>query len=239
MPYAAADATIKSDRPVEQDELAQTAIAPIKNGMIVGLGTGRTSSRAIRALARRVQLEHLDITCVATSLASEELARELGLRTSSFNDITEIDYMFDGADEVDNQLRIMKGAHGALTRQRLVAHASKRCVYLSHVDKVVEQLGSRCLLAVIVIPFGVATTRERLRNLGLSGVVRKNMENEPVITDGGGMVLDMRITGHNIEQLALDLDHVPGVVDHGLFLDEADEVLIEEKSGTVRQLAGV
>lgn len=239
MPYAAADATIKSDRPVEQDELAQAAIAPIKNGMVVGLGTGRTSSRAIRALARRVQLEHLDISCISTSLASEELGRELGLRFTNFNDLIDIDYMFDGADEVDHQLRIMKGAHGALTRQRLVAHAAKRCVYLSHEDKVVDQLGNRALLAVIVIPFGVATTRERLRNLGLSGVVRRNLENEAVITDGGGMVLDMRITGHNLEQLALDLDHIPGVVDHGLFLDEADEVLIEQKSGTVRQLATV
>lgn len=239
MPYAAADATIKSDRPVEQDELAQAAIAPIKNGMVVGLGTGRTSSRAIRALARRVQLEHLDISCISTSLASEELGRELGLRFTNFNDLNDIDYMFDGADEVDHQLRIMKGAHGALTRQRLVAHAAKRCVYLSHEDKVVDQLGNRALLAVIVIPFGVATTRERLRNLGLSGVVRRNLENEAVITDGGGMVLDMRITGHNLEQLALDLDHIPGVVDHGLFLDEADEVLIEQKSGTVRQLATV
>ncbi len=237
MPYAAADATQQSDRPVEQDMLAQTAIAPIQSGNIVGLGTGRTASRAIRALARRVQLEHMDISCVCTSLASEELARDLGLRMVPFNEIGEVDYLFDGADEVDHQLRMIKGAHGALTRQRLVAHAAKRCVYMSHEDKVVEQLGSRALLAVVIIPFGVASIRDRLRNLGLSGVIRKNMDNEALITDGGGMVLDMRITGRNVEQLALDLDHVPGVVDHGLFLTEADEVLVEDRAGQVRHLA--
>jgi ribose 5-phosphate isomerase A len=237
MPYAAADATKPTDRPVEHDALAQAAIAPIQSGMVVGLGTGRTASRAIRALARRVQLEHLEITCVGTSLASEELAREIGLRMANFNETAEIDYLFDGADECDNQLRMMKGAHGAITRQRLVAHAAKRCVYMTHEDKVVEQLGSRGLLSVVIIPFGVASIRDRLRNLGLSGVVRKNMDNEAVITDGGGMVLDMRITGRNVEQLALDLDHVPGVVDHGLFLTEADEVLVEDRGGLVRQMA--
>jgi ribose 5-phosphate isomerase A len=108
---------------------------------------------------------------------------------------------------------------------------------MTHEDKVVEQLGSRGLLSVVIIPFGVASIRDRLRNLGLSGVVRKNMDNEAVITDGGGMVLDMRITGRNVEQLALDLDHVPGVVDHGLFLTEADEVLVEDRGGLVRQMA--
>jgi ribose 5-phosphate isomerase A len=235
--YAAAGA-VGADAAIapESDVLAQAAIAPIEHGMIVGLGTGRTSSRAIRALARRVQAEHVEVTCVCTSMASEGLARGLGLRVVPFADVESVDYLFDGADEVDHQLRTMKGQHGAITRQRLVADVARRCVYLSHEDKLVDQLGSRALLAVIVIPFGIASTRARLRNLGLSGVVRRNMEGEVVVTDGGGVVLDMHITGRNVEQLALDLDHVPGVVDHGLFLSEADEILLEAPDASVRRL---
>ena len=204
--------------------------------MIVGLGTGRNSSRAVRALAQRSRDDSLNVTCVATSMATEELALELGLRVIPFADVEEVDFLFDGADEVDNQLRMMKGQSGAITRQRLVAHVAKRCVYLAQEEKLVEPLGSRALLAVIIIPFGIASTRTRLRNLGLSGVVRRSMEGEVVVTDGGGVVLDMHITGRNVEQLAVDLDHVPGVVDHGLFLNEADEVLLEGKEGAVRRL---
>lgn len=216
--------------------MAKAVAAEVRPGMIVGLGTGRSAARVMRALAVRIRDEKLDIDCVASSLATESLARELKLPTVPPDDIEVIDYYFDGADEVDQQLRMMKGHHGAITRQRLVAHVSRRCVYMANEDKVVSQLGSKALLAVTIIPFGVASIRARLRNLGLSGVVRRNLENEVVITDGGGVVLDMRIAGRDVNQLALELDHVPGVVDHGLFLTEADEVFIECRDGSLRHI---
>jgi ribose 5-phosphate isomerase A len=240
MPKAyAAEAATRADDAVSpaDDKLAQAAIAPITSGMIVGLGTGRSSSRAMRALAHRMTLEHLDIRCVCTSMATEALATQLKLPIIPFADIESVDYLFDGCEEVDNQLRVMKGQHGALTRQRLVAHVAKQVTYLARDEKLVDQLGSRALLSVVIIPFGIASIRARLRNLGLSGVVRRNMDGEVVITDGGGVVLDMHITGRNVEQLASDLDHICGVVDHGLFLTEADEILLEGKSGEVRRLA--
>jgi ribose 5-phosphate isomerase A len=218
------------------DALALAAVEPIQDGMIVGLGTGRYSSRATRTLALRVQRERFNIRCVCTSHATETLARELGLGVLPFADVEQVDYLVDGADEVDAQLRMMKGQSGAITRQRLVAHCSKRCVYMTHHDKVVDALGQRALLAVVIIPFGIASTRSRLRNLGLAGILRRNLEGEVVVTDGGGVVLDAHITGRNVEQLALDLDHVPGVVDHGLFLTEADEVLVEDDKGNVRRM---
>jgi ribose 5-phosphate isomerase A len=220
------------------DRLAAAAIEPITPGMIVGLGTGRTANRVIRALARRVREEKLDIDCICSSLATQALAKELALPIVPFDDIEVIDYAFDGADEVDHQLRMLKGHHGALTRQRLVAAVSKRNVCLATDDKLVEHLGTKALLAVTLIPFGIASTRNRLRELGLSGVLRRTLEGEVFVTDGGGVIFDMTLPEHcHVEQLACDLDHVPGVVDHGLFLTEADEALIEcKKTGEIKRL---
>lgn len=224
--------------PAGLDLLALAGVEPIRSGMIVGLGTGRTANRAIRALAHRCRDEKLDIDCVCSSLATEALARELALPTVPFNDIEAIDYTFDGADEVDHKLRMMKGHHGAITRQRLVAAVSERCVCLATEDKLVEHLGTKALLAITVIPFGVTGTRNRLRELGLSGVLRRTLDGELFITDGGGVIFDMSIPDTaDIDQLAMALDHVPGVVDHGLFLSEADEVILECKKGEIRRLA--
>jgi ribose 5-phosphate isomerase A len=218
------------------DTLAQAAVAEIKSGMIVGMGTGRTASRAIRALAHRVKEEKLDIDCVSTSSATEVLAKELGLPTVPFADIEVVDYLFDGANEVDHQLRMLKGQHGAITRQRLVAEVSKKCVYLANEDKLVQRLGTKALLAVTIIPFGLASIRSRLRDMGLSGVARRNLDGELYISEGGGIVMDIRLPERDLDELAMELDHVAGVVDHGLFLYEADEVLIECKHGLVKRM---
>ena len=218
------------------DALAMAAVAEIKSGMIVGMGTGRTAARAVRALAQRYKEEKLDIDCVSTSASTETLAKELGLPTVPFAEIEMVDYLFDGANEVDYQLRMLKGHHGAITRQRLVAEVSSKCVYLAHEDKLVPRLGEKTLLAVTIIPFGIASIRSRLRAMGLGGVVRCNLDGEMFISEGGGVVLDVRLPERDLEELANELDHVAGVVDHGLFLCEADEVLIECKHGVVKRM---
>jgi ribose 5-phosphate isomerase A len=219
------------------DHLAAAAVARVQSGMIVGLGTGRTANRAIRALAERIRVERLDIDCVASSLATQTFAQELRLPLVPFDDVEQVDYAFDGAAEVDTQLRMLKGHHGALTRQRLIAAVSKYNIYMAGEDKVVPHLGAKALLAVTIIPFGITSIRNRLRDMGLSGVVRRTLDGETFMTDGGGVVLDIRLSeASNVEELAMNLDHVAGVVDHGLFLDEADEVLVESKSGEVRRL---
>jgi ribose 5-phosphate isomerase A len=218
------------------DVLAKAAVAGVESGMIVGLGTGLTAARAVRALAHRYKEEKLDIDCVSTSASTESLAKELGLPTVPFAEIEMVDYLFDGANEVDHQVRMLKGHHGAITRQRLVAEVSSRCVYLANEDKLVQRLGAKTLLAVTIIPFGIASIRARLRSMGLGGVVRCNLDGEMFITEGGGVVLDVRLPERDLEELANELDHVAGVVDHGLFLTEADEVLIECKHGVVRRM---
>src|SRR5580704_8854497 len=131
-----------------QDLLAAAAVKDIVTGMTVGLGTGRAATRAIRALAERAAAERLALRCAATSRASHDLAAKLGLIVGSLEEIGHIDYLFDGADEVDPVLRMIKGRGGAMTREKIVAHASARRVYLIQSDKLSSRLakGRRCPL---------------------------------------------------------------------------------------------
>ncbi len=218
------------------DKLAIAAVAQIQSGMIVGLGTGLTADRVTKALAHRHSTERLAIECVCTSSATANLAKKLGLPVVNFADVEEIDYLVDGASEVDQQLRMLKGHHGAITRQRLVAEVATRCVYLTTEDRFTERLGSKALLSLTIIPFGIASIRSHLRHIGLSGVLRRDFDGNVVETDGGGVVLDMTMPDRDPQDLAEVLDRVCGVVDHGIFINEADEVLIESKDGEVTRV---
>lgn len=218
------------------DALAAAVAGDVQSGMVVGLGAGRTADRATRALAHRVREDQLDVDCVCTSRATEALASELGLPIIPFGEVEHVDYLFDGASEVDHELRMLKGQFGAIARQRLVAQVARRRVYLVGEDKLVTRLGENALLTVTVIAFGVASIRNRLRDLGLSGVVRRNLDGEVFLTDGGNLVLDTSVPDRDLDELSEELDHVAGVVDHGLFLKEADEVLVEFRDGQVRRL---
>jgi ribose 5-phosphate isomerase A len=217
------------------------AIAEIQSGMIVGLGTGRTASRAVIALAERVRDEKLNIRCVPTSHATETLARAHQLPLVDFAMEEEVDYLFDGADEVDPSLRMIKGAGGAMTRERIVAYAAKKRVYMVQEAKMVHRLGERATLPVAVLAFGLAATRASLRRLGLNGVVRRTLDGHLFLTDNGTLIVDVTLddasTAHTtFEDLAEQIDRIPGVLDHGLFLTEADEVLVETKAGQIERL---
>jgi ribose 5-phosphate isomerase A len=213
-----------------EDALAAAAVQEIRSEMTVGLGTGRAAARAIEALARRVSAEPLRIACVATSRASEPLARRLGLPLRSIEELERIDYLFDGADEVDPALRMLKGRGGAMTREKIAAHAAARRVYLVQAAKQVARLGESAPLPIEVLRFGLAATRRALRALGLDGPVRGGEYR----TDDGNPVIDAALpAGLALEPLAVALDRTPGVVGHGLFLSEADVVLIEDAAGRV------
>lgn len=218
------------------DPLAHAAVADVVEGMVIGLGTGRSPNRAIKALAERVHRERLNVECVCTSSATEALARDLGLPLIGFNDVEQVDLLIDGANEVDRAMRMLKGYSGATTRQRLVAEVAARRIYLASEDKLVERLGTSALLPITIIPFGVASIRSRLRDMGYAGVVRQTLEGEAFVSDGGGFILDARLPDRPVEEMAEELDHVTGVVDHGLFLVEADTILLEGKDGLVKRL---
>ena len=220
------------------DALASMAVAPVEAGMVVGLGTGRAASRAIRALALRVGAEGRGVRCVATSDASATLAASLGLVVLDFAGVERVDYLFDGADEVDPALRMMKGRGGAMTREKIVARASARRVYLVDDGKLVSRLGEKAALPVEVLPFALASVRAALERAGLRGGVRTAADGSRYATDNGCVVLDVGL-GAGFDPALVDamLNATPGVVGHGLFLREADEALIEDGAGRVERRA--
>lgn len=224
-------AEIKTD-----DALAEAAVAEIEPGMVVGLGTGRTAQRAVMALARRVHEQGLLVHCVPTSHVTETVARSQRLNVLDFALVEKIDYLFDGADEVDEQFRMLKGLQGAIARQRLTARVATKRVYVIQEHKLVQRLGTKATLPLAIMPFAMAAIREELRKLGLSGVVRRAMNGELFLTDHAHLILDVSMNGRDPDELADALDHVPGVVEHGLFTDECDELLVESDDGTVRRL---
>jgi ribose 5-phosphate isomerase A len=204
-----------------RDAAARAAVGEVQDGMLVGLGTGDTAERAIRALAGR------QIVCVATSRRSAELAEKLGLTTRSADEVSALDLTIDGADEIDPSLRLIKGAGGALTREKIVARASKRLIIVADEGKLVGALGEKHRLPVELLPFGRRWTLERLAALGLDPVVR-----EGFVSDNGGLIADCRVVG-DVAELARNLDAIAGVVEHGLFLDEAAAAYVGRADGSV------
>jgi ribose 5-phosphate isomerase A len=224
------------NEPKVADSLAEAAVAPVESGMVIGLGTGRTASRAVLALAERVRDEHLDIRCVSTSHVTDTLARAHQLNLVDFTLMERVDYMFDGAAEVDEQMRMLKGQHGAIVRQRVMARAASKRVFLVDEPKVVKKLGQRSALAIAILPWGLASIRADLRNIGFNGVVRRTLDGGLFFTENAMLILDVMIGDREVEEVADELDGVPGVIDHGLFLDEADEILVGQADGGVRRM---
>jgi ribose 5-phosphate isomerase A len=197
--------------------------------MVVGLGSGDTAARAIRQLGVRVR-EGLLITAVATSEKSAELGRSLGIDVRQPDDIAKIDLTLDGADEIDAQLRLIKGGGAAHTREKLVAQASAQLIIVADAGKRVRRLGEKMRLPVEILPFGARWTLQRLSALYLDPVVRAG-----VTTDNGNLIADCRITADlELNALAQALDSITGVVEHGLFLDQATLAYVGDASGVTR-----
>ncbi|MEA2808608.1 MAG: ribose 5-phosphate isomerase [Rhodospirillaceae bacterium] len=217
-----------------QDLLAAAAVKDIVSGMAVGLGTGRAATRAIRALAQRAATERLVLRCVATSQASHDLAATLGLTVGSLEEIGPLDFLFDGADEVDPELRMIKGRGGAMTREKIVAHASAQRMYLIQSSKLSSRLGEKAPLPIEVLASDLAAVQQTLRTIGLEGPIRLKADGTPYKTDNGNPVIDAPLPSDlDVVQLGACLDKLSGVVGHGLFLTEANDVLIEDADGKV------
>ncbi|MEM7754854.1 MAG: ribose-5-phosphate isomerase RpiA [Planctomycetota bacterium] len=220
-----------------QDALAAEAVSMVQPGMIVGIGSGTTAARALRFLADRVKHESLDISVIAASDATEAVCNASGLKALDFATVEELDLLIDGADEVDHAMRMMKGSGGAMTRERMLAWASDTRVFLVREHKISDRLGTRTTLAVAIMAFGLASTRAALRRMGLNGVLRRSIAGELFITDNGNLLLDVVLPEHSdVEDIARSLHAIPGVVDHGLFSDEADIIFVERGDGTVDRM---
>ena len=215
------------------EALGRYALRYVKRGQVIGLGTGRAANEFIRALAKA----KLDVYGVPTSNASGELARSLGIKLADLGDVAKIDLDFDGADEVDPRLNLIKGWGGAMVREKIVAAASRRRIFLVGEEKLVKRLGARGTLPVEVVPFAVTLATREIAKLGLKPRSRSNPENAAFVTDNGNRVIDCGVKEiRNPARLERDLRAIPGVVGTGLFLGMADLVLVAMRDGSIKTL---
>ncbi|MBC2369183.1 ribose-5-phosphate isomerase RpiA [Listeria booriae] len=202
----------------------------IEDGMVVGLGTGSTAYYMIQKLGDRVA-EGLQVTGVVTSKATEKLAKERNIPLMDLNDVGEIDLTIDGADEVDGSYRGIKGGGGALLFEKLVAHASKKSIWVVGEDKVVETLGA-FPLPVEVVPFGYKQVERQLEERGYKPELRYFEDGSIYLTDSQNYILDLHIQAiENPEELNDWLNNLPGVVENGLFLNYASSIVIGYSDG--------
>lgn len=217
--------------------VAETAVNRyVKDGMNVGLGTGSTAYFAIKRIGELVA-QGYNLTCVATSVQSEELAKECGIKVVDIDEVDHLDVTIDGADEVDPEMQLIKGLGGALLREKIVAAATLSEIIVCDESKVVEKLGVKTHLPVEVLQFGHEHTKYALERQGSKAVLRMK-DGKPFVTDGGNYIYDCKFEA--IEKpffLETRLDVIPGVVENGLFLNTAVDVLIAKADGTVLSMA--
>ncbi|MHC2297367.1 ribose-5-phosphate isomerase RpiA [Rhizobium mongolense] len=214
---------------------AEAALTHVESGMRLGIGTGSTAEEFVRLLAEKVA-SGFRVEGVPTSERTARLCVELGVPLKSLDELPELDLTVDGADEIDSSLRLVKGGGGALLREKIVAAASDRVIVIADESKLVETLG-RFPLPIEVNPFGLVSTRiaieRKAARLGLTGglTLRQSGDGE-FTTDGGHYIIDAsfgRIP--DADALSNELNSIPGVVEHGLFLNMASLAIIAGPAG--------
>lgn len=220
------------NRDSDKHAAALAAVAEIRDGMLVGLGTGSTAAFAITEIGR-LCAEGLQIKAVGTSLATEAHAREAGIPLRPLEEVAVIDLAIDGTDEFDPALRAIKGAGGAMLREKIVAAAARRMIVIADGSKRVAQLG-HAALPVEVLPIARTYVAEVLAACGGLPILRGG-EATPVLTDQGNIIFDCNF-GLLDEPtlLATRLSAIPGVMGHGLFLDEVDAVYVADQGAVER-----
>jgi ribose 5-phosphate isomerase A len=220
----------------EQKEAAAFAAAQLlQDGMLVGLGSGSTAEITVAAIGRRVQ-DGLKIIGVPTSEKTSQLAAALGIPLTTLEDVAHLDLALDGADEIETgSLHLIKGGGGNLLREKLVAAVSARFVIVADERKLSARLGSHSSLPIDVVPFGWKNTAKRLENIGAHAKLRLDPAGKAFVTDGGAYVLDCAF-GVIPAPLELQerLNGIVGVIEHGLFLGMASEVIVGGAEGLRR-----
>jgi ribose 5-phosphate isomerase A len=214
---------------------AAAALELVEPGMTIGLGSGRALWAVVEGIGRRWP-DGPPVRAVAASDRTAELARTAGIELLVLDGSLTLDLALDGADEVDPRLGLLKGGGGALLREKIVVAAALRFVAVAEERKRVERLGRAFPLPVEVVPFGWPDTRVRVLELVEDATLRQD-EGKPYLTDEGHYILDCRVPEEGeLADLAAALERTLGVVEHGLFLDMADAVLLGRPDGTVEQL---
>ena len=221
---------------LEREELkklaAEKAVEQVKDGMIVGLGTGSTMKYTLIKLGELVK-SGLKIQGVATSINTKRIAQKEGIPLTTIDEHPEIDITIDGADEVDSSLNLIKGGGGALTREKIIAYNSKKVVIIVDDSKIVKALGIDFALPVEVLRFGWTSTKKILEEFGCSIELRKIMGN-PFLTDNSNYILDLDFEHiSEPEELEKDINCIPGVVENGLFIGLVNEVIVGSTQGVM------
>src|ERR1700692_1011621 len=209
----------------EKQPAAESAAELVKNGMVIGLGSGSTAEIAIRILGEKVK-NGLQIIGVPTSHKSGVLAHALGMRLATLEDYPALDLTIDGADEVElGSLDLIKGRGGALLREKIVASSSRQLIIVVDESKIVTRLGSHGEVPVEIVSFGWKSTARRLEKLWWKPVLRSEAGGVPFVTDGGHYILDCSFEeGILLQSKAQQLHDTVGVVEHGMFLGIATQV---------------
>jgi ribose 5-phosphate isomerase A len=216
----------------EKEAAARASLQFVKDGQVVGLGTGSTAAYFIKLLGEKVK-NGMRVRGIPTSDRSRELAESLGIPLTTLDECQEIAVTVDGADEVDPQLRLIKGGGGAMLREKIVASATKQLVIVADATKQVPVLG-KFPLPVEVIQFAQALVAKRITALGAQVSVRMNSDGTPYVTDERNHILDCRFGQiADADRLAVQLSEMPGVVEHGLFIGMASVVLFARGSEIV------
>ena len=215
---------------------ADAAAEQVRSGMVLGLGSGTTVAHALQRLAELLQAGKIDHVCgIPSSNQTEMQARQLGIPLTSLDRHPILDLTIDGADEVDPDLNLIKGGGGALLREKVLAQASRRTVFIVDQSKLSPRLGSQWPLPVEIIGFAVKSIENYLTSIGASVELRQTSKGNPFRTDQDNVILDANFGPiENARGLATKLADRAGIVAHGLFLNMADEVIVAEERAVRR-----
>lgn len=224
---------MKGDTALLKQAAAYRAVEFVESGMIIGLGHGTTALYALRRIAELVSRHTLeDILAIPCSLQMEHEARTRGIPLTTFDEYTRIDLTIDGADEVDPDLNLIKGGGGALLREKIVAQASAREIIVVDESKLTPSLGTLSPVPVEVLPFGFNVETRFIEQLGAAVKVRKTLEGSLFLTDQGNLILDCTFGPiPNPPHLAAMLSERAGIVEHGLFINIATDVIVAGSKG--------
>ena len=217
--------------------VAQAAVDQIQDGMILGLGSGSTAALMIEALAQKIKTGQIkDVVGVTTSFQGEVLATELAIPLKSLSSVSEIDLAIDGADEVDPSFQLIKGGGACHVQEKLVAALAKKFIVVVDSSKLVEKLNLDFKLPVEVLPSAWKQVQKTLEELEGAGDLRMAQKKAgPIVTDQGNLILDVTFK-NGIDQpdlLESQINNIPGVLENGLFVNLADEVLVGREENEV------
>nr|WP_276899343.1 ribose-5-phosphate isomerase RpiA [Pedobacter kyonggii] len=221
----------KTQQDAEKLAAALAAVKFVKDGDIVGLGTGSTTTFAIKELGKRIK-EGLNIKAAASSIRTEELAKSLGIKILDLGRLSKIDISIDGADEFTESLDLIKGGGGALFREKIIASLSKNAIIITDASKKVKKLGA-FTVPVEVIPLAYQYVFDQINQFGGKGILR-SVDNKTFITDNGNLIIDADFgLIDDPAKLSVKLNQINGLLAHGLFINITSKVIMSEETNII------